>query len=300
MGKRVDEAHDLIVGASQPSTDDFRKHKSRLIKNDPEEFKKEGIKMLRKVLQDDDDKIKSLVQRGKSSVVTLSTVYQAFKQFEDMVGGRDKLFEILRYCPPNSPGYVMLSRLIEDPEFQERSDAPADLLAEVCGRLKIPFNVVVQGFRDARMARAAIDAITSTSEAVPQVIQQVVQDAQNGWRECTICSGAGRIRRIGDDGNLLKDENGVPVTRTCYACNETGLVYREHDFNNRKLMLEISGVSKKEPLVQNTIDNRSVNVSLPGEGGFEKVMKGLDSLIRNRKVEVIDVEKEPEKVEDDS
>ena len=237
----------------------------------------------------------------KKSLETLSigkdaeAVYQAFQIFERQVGGRKKLLETLSHCPVNSTGYNMLQKLVLDPAFLELVQGEEDeeqlkfSLEAICSRNKVPFPALVSGFRDARVAQLTLDALTAVGERSHQVIEQVADAATNRWTECTNCRGTRRVKRIADNGEFAIDEMGEYVTQLCWICRGEGQVYAAHDWQNRNKFLEIVGISKKEPLIQNTIDNRHVTIG-GGVAGLEGTMKALDNLLRGKSEKVEDAE----------
>ncbi len=140
-----------------------------------------------------------------------------------------------------------------------------------------------------------MDALTAVGERSHEVIEQVADAATNRWTTCTNCKGKKRVKRIGDNGEFAQDEDGEFITQLCWICRGEGVVYAAHDWQNRSKFLEIVGITKKEPLIQNTIDNRSVNLGGTANG-LEGAMKALDNLLRGKvasrtqESEIIDVQ----------
>lgn len=262
----------------------------------------QAIEVLDKALAMD---LKNSDELFKKPDVSPEAIYAAFKNFEKVVGGRQALLDTLSHCPPNSLGYKLTMKLVGDHDFIAMTTSMMDsreklkyTLAALCSRHRIPLNVVVAAFRDSRMAQNAIGALVATSTSAPIIMEQLVNDAKNRWEECPGCRGQGRIKKINEQGEWARDEEGNVMTSLCFRCRGEGVEWKEHDFSNRQKFLEIAGILKKEPLVQQNFDQRSVNVGTPDDGSYETLMKKLDNIARARVLatttvvesEVIDVQ----------
>lgn len=262
-------------------------------------IKTRAIEVLENALAPYNKQLKGLVKSDPKAVV------EAFRQFEKAVGGRLELAEILKQCPVNSTGHHMALQLAHDPDFLALAINAEDeasikySLDAICQKKKVSLPALVAAFKDAKVAQLAINSLLAVSDHVQPVMEQVASDAQNHWAECRFCRGNGRIQRIGDNAEFAVDADGNPITQLCYECRGSGEVYVSHDFSNRKLLLDFVGLVKKEPLVQQNFDQRSVSITGgTGQGGVENVMKSLDALFRGVKptetidVEVVDVQSE--------
>lgn len=296
------EIEHLMSKATQLTKRGLRQPRKALVRKDKPEpnVQKEALKLLDKVIN---PPVLKQVMEANIAKMDPSAVYLAFQNFEDAVGGRTKLLETLAHCPANSTGYNMLQRLVLDPDFLILVQGEGDeeklkfSLEAICSKNKIPFSALIAGFKDARVAQLTIEALTTVGEKSQQVIEQVADAATNRWVECTNCKGTKRVKRIGDNGEFAVDELGNYVTQLCWICRGEGQVYASHDWQNRNKFLEIVGITKKEPLIQNTIDNRSVTIG-GTTNGLEGTMKALDNLLRGKmpqrtqEAEIIDVQPE--------
>lgn len=218
---------------------------------------------------------------------------EAFQNFEEAVGGRDMLVNVLQHCPQDSKGFPAVQRLLKDPRMEPEA---LYSLFRVCSRLQIPLSSVVTAFRDAAMARIAVDSIIQLAEKAPAVVEQVADDARNRFETCHICEGKKRVKRL-NNGEWEKDADGNILTGLCYECRGTGKIWKVHDFSNRKVFLQITGVldeKRTTPLVN--INQNTAHVwkgdFLPGDGTFEKLIRAIDlttAITAPKDEEIIDV-----------
>ncbi len=260
-----------------------------------------ATQLLNKALAMDAEKVRAITKRTTGTVVPLKAVYKAFQEFEKVVGGRQKLMETLQQCPETSVGYNLLAKLVADPDFaavaHNENTGEENLryaLGVLAQRHKLSLGALVGMFRDAKSSEMAINAMIQVSEHAPKLVAQTIEDATNRFEDCQSCMGQGRRKRMGDNGEWALDEYGQVITHLCYNCNGEGKVWTKHDFQNRKTALELAGILKPKALVENSIDNRKIQVGsgdfTPGSGGFEKLMKAVDSIINVRSIKVDDDE----------
>jgi hypothetical protein len=243
--------------------------------------KKIATELIDYALAEDGAKLAKIEERLARADIPPRAVYEAFKNFESAVGGRSQLATTLQHCPPSSLGYHLIRQLMADPDFLRQSgDNTAYTLDILCQRKRLPFNALVQAFRDGAMARMAIDSLTRVSESVPKIVEQLTTDATNRYEECPRCRGTKRTPII-HDGEYLVNEEGDIRSELCHKCRGEGMVYAAHDVQSRKLALQIAGVTNEKPLVQQTFNQRA-DVSLnfvPGDSSYENIMKAVDRTI---------------------
>lgn len=228
----------------------------------------------------------SLVKARKSQAPP-QAVYEAFKNFEDALGGRGALIEILQHCPDNSVGFTSACKLMSDPDFIQGGKGAVNgnvkySLSVLCARYRIPLNALVSGFRDAQAAKVAVESLVSLHKHTPQVITQLAAAAQDTFHECPVCEGSGRIWRITSDGEWELDaETHEHKTQLCHRCRGQGKEFKEHDVQNRKMFLQVTGILDSKPLVQQTF-NQQANVFkgdfLPGDGSLEHMLSQVDAI----------------------
>ena len=112
-------------------------------------------------------------------------------------------------------------------------------------------------FRNAAFAKAHAIAMSQISEAVPEVINDMIGKAVDAEIVCPDCMG----RKL----------EGSP----CLRCRDAGRVVRASDIDRQKLLLEISGVHKKSGGV-NVQVNTQVNNHQPGQF-FSRYVKESDA-----------------------
>ena len=226
------------------------------------------------------DKIKKHIRAGD---LTVAATYEAFGIFEQAIGGRDALMQILQHLPAGSNGEALIQGLVLDPDFLAiaRNNKDEEVvrysLAVLCRRHKLPLNTLVAAFRDAKTAQLAIEALTTLAPHAPEVVEQIADDAKNAWRPCTVCEGRARVPRIGDDGEWILDGDEV-ATQLCYECRGTGKVWQKHDIQNRKMFLQMTRL-----LEDNNRKDNAVVVQLQqglmfqaAEGSFERIVKDVN------------------------
>jgi hypothetical protein len=284
LGKRDDDLHMLVkeeLQDLQPATIPKRNKVARVTPD----IKETALEVIKTAFEQDKAGLQKLEERMRRRQIPMASIYEAFRNFEEAIGGRGKLMDVLAHCPPNSQGYAMLARMIEDPEFAPIAQANGEeeqvkfTLAALCSKHKVPFPTLVACFKDAQLAKLYVESLNQISDQTPVIVHQMAEDATNRWIDCIQCDATGRVQVIEDGGVWKVDKDGEPVTVICYTCRGKGKVWQSHDIQNRKLFLETVGISKKDPLVQQNFDQRSVSVSVPGEN-FEKVMLSIDTLIR--------------------
>lgn len=202
---------------------------------------------------------------------------EAYRYFEEAVGGRQELIQVLKHCPESSPAYKPLMRLFRDVDFSEVGKAMLDV---VCQKNDVNLATVVQAFKEAKSAQLSVDAINILAKKFPTVVAQIGTDATNRYEDCPVCEGNTRVPRIGDNGEWALDENGAQRTQLCYQCRGTGKVFKEHDTTNRKFFLELTGVlggdsKRNQTAVQ--INQTFKGDFTPGDGSFEHLIKAIDT-----------------------
>lgn len=216
----------------------------------------------------------------------------AFKNFEQAIGGRVELGEILKHCPPEVPAFKALKRLLEDVDFNATRDVT---LAFLCGKHKINLAQVLVAFRDSLAIKMNVETVQRLSKHLSPVVEDLADDSKNRFERCTVCMGKARVPRIGENGEFALDEDGTPITQLCYNCRGTGKVFTKHDPQSRKLFFTLAGLLKPEgrgndqPTVQ--IANITGNFT-PGDGSYEYLIKAIDKVAIPARVggeEILDV-----------
>lgn len=215
---------------------------------------------------------------------------EAFRNFEDAVGGRVELSEVLKHCPPDSPAYKPLQKLFEDTDFNSTRDVTLSL---ICSRHKVNLAQLMAAFRDATAAKMLTETVARLTAHVPDVVDAVAQDSKNGYSVCTICDGDVRIPRIGPDGEFLIIEEELQ-TQLCHGCRGRGKVYEKGDIGNRKVFFELTGILKPKGLPEKGVTVQIANMGSfqPGDGSYENLLKTVDRVAIPEKsidVDVVDI-----------
>lgn len=238
------------------------------------------------LLQDINLEAKTSQERHKGKIqraVTPEAAYEAFRHFEEALGGRKQLIDTLQHCPENSTGFNIMQKLLADPDFLEYAITKGDeanvrySLAVLCSRHRIPLSAVVTAFRDSRIAQIAAETLNQITNHAPKVIDQLIEDSQNRYEPCDLCEGTGRLWRIGENGEWLLDEEEQHMTQLCHNCRGQGKKFVRHDVQNRKEFLKMAGLIKdKEPLISQTFNQQAFGV---GDGSFERILKGIETAV---------------------
>lgn len=284
----MDELAKLIDNAAITPAYTKKAPKTAPFQKRDESIKATALAIIADTLKDKKETATKILQKVDKGTVSITAIWEAIQQFESAVGGRQALITALQHCPVTSQGYGLINKLLEDPDFLEfarvndQEDNVRYSLAVICNRHKIPFPALVTAFKDAKTAEISIQSLTQMAAETPRIVEQLTQDAQNTYHPCHLCEGIGRIWKIGSEGEWLLDENGDHMTQICHNCRGQGKIFKEHDVQNRKMLLQMVGVleDKKGPLVGITY-NQNANVFkgdfLPGDGSFEKLLKAVDA-----------------------
>lgn len=282
MVRVMDSLDDLLAAPVKPQPK-VRLKQPAVKKNVKDRLTRDAVKSIMvDALAGQESDLKALAKTaGRPDSVLIR---EAFTNFETAIGGREALVSVLMHCPPTSVGGQMIGKLLVDPEFTSTN---AYTLQVLCKKHKLPFNAMVQAFRDAKLAQVAIATLNQVAGHVPEVVEQLVVDATNRWEGCTICDGTGRIHRINEAGEFAHDSEGSPITQLCFDCRGKGRKYVRHDFANRSKLLDLAGLRPdKGPLVQQTF-NQQANIAalgnaafMPGDGSFENLMQAIETTLR--------------------
>lgn len=204
-------------------------------------------------------------------------VRDAYKYFEEAVGGRMELINILEHCPESSPAYKPLMRLFKDADFRDVGKAMLDV---VCKKNDVSLSTIMLAFKESRTAQLTLQAMNVLSKHFPTVIEQIGADSTNRFDACPVCEGNTRVPRIGDNGEWALDEQGDIRTQLCYNCRGTGKIFKEHDTTNRKFFLELTGVleqNKGRGTVAVQLNQNFKGDFTPGDGSFEQLIRAIDT-----------------------
>jgi len=160
-------------------------------------------------------------------------IVQALRAFEEAVGGRDALVAELAPAALTAEESLVL-QLLADPENDSWP------LHEVLGHANVSLARFLKLFRDARGARAYLDALDRVWSALPEVAEDVMKRALPREVFCKPCAGTGfqEIKK-----GKKKDKVG------CSRCDGAGKVPVEPTLDYQKLALTLGGLPKTTPMV---------------------------------------------------
>lgn len=159
----------------------------------------------------------------------------ALSQIEKAIGGRVAVGVALQHLPGGKA--ELLVNLLADPANDARGLA---LILESAG---LSVGQFIQLFKDARLAKAQVEAICKVAEKLPAVTEDVMTRAAPQKVPCQRCEGTG------------KGKKGGPIK--CFACAGTGKVEVEPDLERQKVALELGGLLKKAPAVINNVQQNA-------------------------------------------
>lgn len=212
---------------------------------------------------------------------------EAYTNLENAVGGRLALVETLKFCPESSSAHKAIQKLLVDEALNDVKIA----VGALCFKNRVRFESLALAFKDALTAKLAVEALTCLSKNSGEVFDQISVHATDRFDLCPVCVGKTRVRRIGDNGEWAKNEQGEFLTQLCYNCRGSGKIYKEHDVQDRKLYLEILGVIDRKGInINNNVQSAVLGGSLlPGDGSFERLIKAVDVSVGARNKSVDDV-----------
>lgn len=175
-------------------------------------------------LKDPKPKKDKNARRGKTSTIAV----KAFDSIEAAIGGRDAVVEALAVSDLTDDQNYLFS-LIADPRNDTRS------LASICAKANYTLGHLMQLFKDAKLARAQVEAIVHVAKTLPTVTADVMTLAKITEEPCLLCKGKGTIETEPDEHGEIRDV-------TCGDCKGKGTNTYTPGIDRQKLALEIGGL----------------------------------------------------------
>lgn len=188
----------------------------------------------------------------------------ALDHFEQNIGGRDALIDVLELAPLDKKQEHLLNLLL-DPK--RKSDS-INVIARDAGMKPA---AVLELFRNASFAKAHALALAKMAEALPDVVADIAAKSVDQKIECPTCFGLKKVSEV-----------------DCPTCYGKGSVMRYSDLDRQKILLEGAGVTKKGGGVNVNV-NQQVAVTQPGSF-FSSFVKNSDQTAYAIDAEVIDSE----------
>lgn len=164
----------------------------------------------------------------------------ALEQFEYATGGREQLIDTLGLATLDKKQQHFLD-LLTDPKRAKHS---ISTIAYDAGLTALQ---VLDLFRNASFARAQAIAMGKMADSIPAVVEDLTAKSVDAKVECPTCFGAKEVAA------------GVQ----CPQCFGKGEVMRFSDIDRQKIVLEATGVTKKNTGVNVQVNNQ-VNTVTPG------------------------------------
>ena len=186
------------------------------------------------------------ITEGSQITPPAPRIVQALKVFEEEVGGREALVnEITAAAQQLAPREQMALALLADPQNDTRQ------LSDILGTAGLSVSSFLRLFREARGARAYLEALDAVWNRLPEVALDVISRALPARRQCRTCRGSrylsipGRHNKKAPDPDPAQDKKVV-----CTNCNGEGEVTEEPTLDYHKLALQVGGLLKNAPTIQ--------------------------------------------------
>jgi len=169
-----------------------------------------------------------------------------------------------RATEPDSPERDLVKLLRSEDALTKRT-RPDTLAAQ----LGIPYKRIVEAYRDSKR----LEGIIAVAEQLPQVMQDVVEDAQARLKTCLNCAGEGSF--------TIDIEGQEPQTKKCIPCEGTGQIRIPGDAAARKQVLEMMELagSARVPIVapgSNIVITGGLEETLRAARGMRGGQNGAD------------------------
>lgn len=187
----------------------------------------------------------------------------AFATVETEMGGRQKLISTLSTAQLPQPIARILGA-IADPANDGVS------LAKVCAAHDVSLSKLLDMFRTALLARGRLAATVRIATALPEVAQQVMEDAVGGERICSDCLGACRVSEPTPEDS----ERTVP----CALCRGRGKRQFTPDHEVQKTALKIGGLLESGGGTKIAVNQNMLNFGGGADSeSYDRLVTALDT-----------------------
>ena len=179
-------------------------------------------------------------------------IRQGTANFEDAVGGRENLVDVLATSARNTKQDILF-RLISDPARK------SDSLIKLCKDAGVTSHEVIAMFRDAVLAQGMVTAQMNMADKLGVIAQDIAEKAHDHTKPCG-CTLTG---------------NKDTASPTCDLCRGTGEVYMEGSLEHAKAVFDATGVTQKGGGMSINVQQNNVG---GGSGGalLDKFVKATD------------------------
>lgn len=167
-------------------------------------------------------------RRGKQSTLAV----KAFDSIEEAIGGRDAVVGALAAGDLTEEQRYLFG-LIADPRNDARS------LGHICAKANYTLGSLLQLFKDAKLARAQIEAIAKVADELPVVAVDTMALAKIREEPCRACEGTGKIT---SEIKATEDTEAATREDTCGVCIGSGKHTYTPSIERQKLALELGGL----------------------------------------------------------
>lgn len=200
---------------------------------------------------------------GKNLVT--KKIKSALDTFENVIGGREKLVDLLSLATLDKKGQHLL-RLLDDSDHSNRS------LAIIVREAGLTPAQALELFKASSLAASHAIVSSQLSDALPAVVKDITDKSVDSWVQCPTCKG----------------ESSVTDAVPCFTCQGKGEIFRPSDLDRQKIVLEATGVTKKGGGVNVNVQQNNVN-GTPANF-FSKFVKNSDEAAYSIESDVIDAE----------
>lgn len=188
---------------------------------------------------------------GGRLIPTQTARDKPFRTFLDAIP-REHFLGVLAAQPEESRLRSLLALMTAD--YSSYTHPP--LLVTLCKKAGVTMQDIMNLMKDHAVAEGTVKMMLS----LPQVMEDVGQDAKTRVRTCTVCLGRGHvtIAEQDADGKLTGDSH----EEDCLNCEMTGKVREIGDKHSRELLFETAELTNKPrgPLINQNFDLRDTQL----------------------------------------
>lgn len=184
---------------------------------------------------------------GGRLIPTQTARDKPFRTFLDAIP-REHFLGVLAAQPEESRLRSLLALMTAD--YSSYTHPP--LLVTLCKKAGVTMQDIMNLMKDHAVAEGTVKMMLS----LPQVMEDVGEDAKTRKRTCTVCRGVGEIEVCDSEGKPTGD------MQTCLNCEGTGKVREIGDKHSRELMFETAELTNKPrgPLINQNFDLRDTQL----------------------------------------
>jgi hypothetical protein len=203
------------------------------------------------------------LDKGSLGTTAISTerANQSLKAWEKEIGGRSHLADVLILANLD-PRLSHLVRLLTGDRYQEFT------LLRLCQDANVTPYEVMELYRKTAFLKGQTVAITRTAEAMPKLVEHLVEKATDHEVICFRCKGTGMV-------NKTQDDKVTPVQ--CKVCDGMGTIYVEADEKAQTKLLNILQLGPKQTSITAIRVDTGHN---SGTGSFSDLIRGSDTAAR--------------------